>query len=110
MDHDAWENQIISSFERREGKTTKKPDNDTKGMSESDKWTLAVGVRRTLLAFLTLLLFVASVAGFVGVAYVRGYLAVLLFFASVLGTIGAVIFIYAQGITNSTDESKGESK
>ena len=120
MDHDAWENQIIQSFERREGKPTRKPDNDKpvmsesvndkKGMSESDKWTVAVGLRRTLLAFLTLLLFAASAVGFVAVASARGYMAVLLFFASTLGMLGAFIFVYAQGITNTTKESQGESK
>lgn len=113
MDHNAWENQILETFERREAEAAKavamtKPN---QVITKTDAKTVAVGIKRTLLALLTILFLGAAVYGFVAVASASGYIAVLLFFASVLGLIASYILLYAQGITNVVPkESKGENK
>lgn len=113
MDHEAWENQMIESFDRREEETPKKTVKSTWSMvmSKDDARTVVRGLKRTLLALLTILVFVASIAGFIAAATQPGYKAVGLFFASILGIVGGFILLYAQGITGKKDaESQGESK
>lgn len=113
MTHDAWENEMLETFERREeeaAKTTGKV-KQNQAMGKTDARTVIVGIRRTLLALATILLLAASIFGFITVASAHGYLAVLLFFVSILGLIASYILLYAQGITKVvSQESKGESK
>jgi hypothetical protein len=113
MDHEAWEDKLLETFERREEEAAKAAGKVKKNqvMSKTDARTVIVGIRRTLLAFVTLLLLGASVLGFVAVASAHGYLAVLLFFVSILGLFASFTLLYAQGITNvASKESQGESK
>lgn len=112
MKHDAWENEMLETFERREEEAAKTADQVKKPVkSKAGSRTVFIGLRRTMLALLTIMLFAATICGFVTVAHARGYLAVLLFFVSVLGLVSSYILLYAQGITNvMPKESKGESK
>ncbi len=112
MDHEAWENEMIESFERREESSKKTGKADWKMVvTKTDTTAVAIGLKRTLLALLTLLTFGVSVFGFVTVASLQGYLAVGVFFASILGFVIAFILLYAQGITKvKTAESQGETK
>ena len=113
MDHDAWEDKILETFERREEEAAKAAGKVKKNqvMGKTDAQTVIVGIRRTLLAFMTILLLAASVIGFIAVASAHGYLAVLLFFISILGLFASFILLYAQGITSvAPKESQGEGK
>ena len=113
MDHEAWEDKILETFERREEEAAKATVKVKKNqvMGKTDARTIIVGIRRTLLAFMTILLLAAAVLGFIAVASAHGYLAVLLFFVSILGLFASFILLYAQGITNvAPKESQGESK
>lgn len=112
MDHEAWENEMIESFNRGDETQTKtKKDKWSMVMNKNDARTVAIGLKRTLLALLTLMMLAASIFGFIVVASLHGYVAVGIFFASVLGTVIAFILLYAQGITKQkVVESQGESK
>ena len=79
--------------------------------NKNDKRILARGVRRTILALVTAMMFAMSVFCLVEVATARGYLAVFLFFAAIVTMALAFVLLYAQGILQkTTQESKGESK
>ncbi len=78
-------------------------------VTKTDTRAISIGLKRTLLALMTLMTFGIAVFGFIRTASSSGYAAVVLFFASVLVMIVSFIFLYAQGITNKTQgESKGE--
>jgi hypothetical protein len=78
-------------------------------VTKTDTRAISIGLKRTLLALMTLMTFGIAVFGFIRTASSSGYAAVVLFFASVLVMIVSFIFLYAQGITNKTqEESKGE--
>ena len=99
-------------FERLEEVTKKTGKANWKMVvTKTDTKAVAIGLKRTLLALLTLLTFGVSVFGFIATATASGYAAVGLFFASILLMIFSFILLYAQGITKKTqEESKGESK
>ena len=77
-------------------------------MNKIDTQILTRGLKRMLLALLTGAMFTLSVWGLIEVAFAPGYLAVLLFFASVTIFGGALLLLYAQGITRV--ESQGENE
>jgi uncharacterized membrane protein YphA (DoxX/SURF4 family) len=98
-------------FERLGEETPKKTGKANWKMvvTKTDTKAVAIGLKRTLLALMTLMTFGVAVFGFIRTASSYGYAAVVLFFASVLVMIVSFIFLYAQGITNKTsEESKGE--
>ena len=100
-------------FERREEETPKKTGKANWKMvvTKTDTKTVAIGLKRTLIALLTLLTFGVSVFGFIVTATASGYAAVGMFFASILLMNFSFILLYAQGITKKApEESKGESE
>lgn len=111
MDHDVWEDSLLETFERREEAKSSSNVRKIQFMNKADTRTVVVGLKRTLLALLTILMFAATILGFVVVASAHGYMAVLLFFASILGLIVSYILLYAQGIVSARiQESKGDNK
>jgi hypothetical protein len=112
MDHEAYENQMIEAVNRNaEDKTgTHESAVPTKRLlfTKTDARTLKRGIKRTVLALLTAILFALSVYSFIAVASVTGYRAVGLFFVAIMMLIMAFILLYAQGITFM--ESRGDHK
>jgi hypothetical protein len=115
MDHEAYENEMIDSVNRHADEkdlyadafestvTTKKS-----VFAKTDAKALKLGLKRTLLAIFTALLFALAVFCFILVATAKGYWAVMLFFAALAFMGCGYIFLYAQGITNAG--SKGDNK
>ena len=109
MDHDVYESHMIDTINRHSGESVNEPVKAKQSIvDKNDARTVAVGLKRTLLALVTAAIIVGSVIGFIAVAEATGYIAVLLFFASILGLLGAFVLLYAQGITRI--ESRGENK
>ena len=111
MDHEAYEKQMIDTINRNAEEKSKKVEvctSNSKVITTADKTTLKRGLKRTILALLTAIMFGFSVTGFITVATAPGYLAVLLFIGSLAALGGAFILLYAQGIVNA--ESKGDHK
>ena len=77
-------------------------------MNKNDARVVVTGLKRTLLALLTAVVFALSVCSFIGVASAPGYFAVVLFFIAIIELVASFILLYAQGIIRV--ESKGESK
>ena len=69
-------------------------------MSKTNGKILKRGLKRIALALLTTASFVLAVAGFIGVAFVPGYLAVLLFLVSVFVLAIAFTMLYGYGMNN----------
>ena len=121
MDHEEYERQMIdmvnqnaeeksnlSNINSFENKATKKM---FSLLNRNDKRILVLGLRRTLLALLTTIVFAISVCCFIAVAMAQGYLAVVLFFAALMTMGFAFVLLYAQGILHKIpQESKGEIK
>ncbi len=115
MDHEAYENEMIDRVNRHADEkdlyadafestvTTKKS-----MFAKTDVKTLKLGLKRTMLAVFTAVLFALALFCFVLVATARGYWAVILFFAALVFMVGGYIFLYAQGITQVG--SKGDNK
>lgn len=116
MDHEAYEKQMIESVNRNAEEASKPLDVGTSEKVNSvvgkrDTSILKRGLKRTLLALVTVGLFAISACGFFKTATTPGYLAVLLFLLSVFEMMAAVTLLYTQGITNTMHtESKGETK
>ena len=94
MDHEAYERHMIDTVNRHaeaapEPVVTKR----------RDARIIASGLKRTVLALLTMVMLTIAVIGYISVASVHGYWAVLVFFSSTLALFGSFIFLYAQGIT-----------
>ena len=108
MDYEAYERQMIDGVNHNAEKKSKQfniggPENkvSTKMISlfnKNDKRILVRGLKRTLLALLTAMMFALSVCCFVAVATTPGYLAVILFFAALMTMGCAFVLLYAQGI------------
>jgi hypothetical protein len=104
MDHEAYERAMRDVINKHAAAA--KGSNTVSGIG---KRMLVIGLRRTLLALLTVATFALAVIGLIEVAFVKGYLAVLLFFASIVVLVCAYILLCAQGITYKIpQESKGE--
>lgn len=115
MDHEAYENEMIDGVNRHADEkdlyadafestvTTKKS-----VFAKTDVKALKLGLKRTMLAILTALLFALAVLCFVVVATAKGYWAVMLFFCALIFLVCGYIFLYAQGITRVG--SKGDNK
>lgn len=110
MNHEAWENDMIDTFGQRNQESTQKTQEKKRVriMSKEDSAALVVGLKRTLLALITIVLFAASILGFIAVAYMHGYAAVGTFFGSILTSLATFTFLFAQGITPTRKESAGE--
>lgn len=115
MDHEAFEKEMIDTVNRHSGEwdqvtfdceTTDAPKSSK--VKSADLKTLWLGLKRTMLALFTALLFGLSVFAFIEVATATGYWAVALFFAGIVMLVWTVILLYAQGIINVG--SRGESK
>ena len=107
MDHKAYEDQMIETINRH-GEAAGKEAAKVQVITGSDSGAIVRGLKRTLLALLTAVLFVVSIIGLIVVASTPGYLAVLLFFASVFAMLCSTVLLYAQGIAHS--ERQGEGK
>ena len=79
-------------------------------MNKTDVNALKRGLRRMVIALLTVVTFVVSLLGFIAVAMVPGYLAVLAFFVSVFAAGFSFVLLYAQGtVRKKPTESQGET-
>jgi hypothetical protein len=67
-------------------------------MNKNDMSILKRGLRRTVLALVTEIVFALTVFDLVLTARAPGYLAVLLFLASILLAVATVVLLYAQGL------------
>lgn len=67
-------------------------------MNKNDMSILKRGLRRTVLALITEIVFALTVFDLVLTARAPGYLAVLLFLASILLAVATVVLLYAQGL------------
>lgn len=113
MDHDAYENQMIDGVNRHaeewnelSGELESTPDAKKSVFRNKDAKTLMIGLRRTAIALLTIILFSLSIFCFISVATATGYWAVALFISAIVLMIWAIVFLYAQGIIHV--ESKGD--
>ena len=80
-------------------------------MNKSNVKTLKIGLRRVVVALITMLTFTVAAAGFVAVAFLKSYLAVLVFNVSLVVLFIAFAMLYGQGLSPKTyTESKGEKK
>jgi hypothetical protein len=106
MDHEAYERAMRDVINKHA--ETAQGGNTVNGIG---KRVVTIGLKRTLLALLTVATFVLAVIGLIAVAFVKGYLAVLLFFISIVALVCSYTLLCAQGITDKlASESKGESK
>ena len=114
MNHDEYERQMIdmvnhNAKEKKTGlyeNTAKK-----KVFTAADFRALRIGIRRTLLALVTAIVFALSIYDFIAVTTVSGYWAVLLFVCAIMLLGLSFLLLYAQGILSKTQqESKGEIK
>ncbi len=116
MEHDAYENQMIdlvnrNAKEKKSGLYETTTTVKKRIFTKTDVSTLRRGLRRTLLALLTALIFALSIFCFITVATETGYLAVFLFLAAIVFMGFAFILLYAQGILHTmSQESNGEIK
>lgn len=110
MNHEAWENDMIDTFDQRNQESTQNSQEKKRVriLSKEDSAALVIGLKRTLLALITIALFAASVAAFIGVAYMGGYAAVGMFFAAILTSIATFTMLFAQGVAPTSKESAGE--
>lgn len=109
MNHEAWENDMIDTFGQRNQEPTQNSQKKrVRILSKEDSAALVTGLKRTLLALITIALFAASVAAFIGVAYMGGYAAVGMFFAAILTSIATFTMLFAQGVAPTSKESAGE--
>lgn len=109
MDHEAYERNMFDSINQHAAEDKKKPKTfvDNKAVVRA---VLIRGLKRTLLALLTIATFALAVIGLIAVAFVKGYLAVLLFFISIVALVCSYTLLCAQGITDKLfSESKGEN-
>ena len=104
MDHEAFEKEMIDHVNRNaEEKHHKEP-----VITKNDKYALTRGLKHILISLITVVMFAASVSGFIVTAIVPGYLAVTAFIASIAAAVATFILVYAQGIIRT--ENRGESK
>ena len=115
MDHETYENQMIDSINRHaeeKNRCTGTSENTIKAkrrvFTKTDVNTLKRGLKRTMIALLTTVLFGLSVFSFIAAATATGYWAVILFFSAIVLLGWTFVFLYAQGVTDA--ESKGDSK
>ena len=112
MDHKAYEKEMINTINHR-GESTKEPTkaNWSLVMNKNDGRIVTRGLKRTVLALLTVALFTLGVIGLILTASTPGYLAVLMFLVSIVEMLIALVLLYAQGINHRNHkESTGESK
>ena len=95
MDHEAYEKHMIDTVNRHAEEAAPEP----VVVKRRDAHVIARGLKRTVLALLTMVMLTVAVIGYIAVASAHGYWAVLVFFASTLALIGSFTFLYAQGIT-----------
>lgn len=106
MNHEAYERTMMDAINKHAAAAK-----GAKAVSRLDRRVVTIGLKRTLLALLTVATFALAVMGLIAVAFVKGYLAVLLFFVSIVALVCTYTLVYAQGITYKIpQESKGESK
>lgn len=112
MDHEEYENQMIDGVNRHAEERAGTYESATvakkRVFTKTDARALRQGLKRTVLALFTAVLFALSVYGFIAVATVTGYWAVGLFLSAIVVMGSAFILLYAQGITHV--ESKGDKK
>jgi fatty acid desaturase len=108
MDHNAYENEMIDTINRHAEEKSRQATAVKRVFTKTDTRTLRQGLKRTLIAILTAVLFALSVYNFIAVATATGYWAVILFFSAIVLLVWAFILLYAQGITHV--ESKGDNK
>ena len=111
MDHKAFENEMIDAVNRNaeaRSKRVRTAAPESKVFTKKDVAFLKIGLKRTGIALLTIVLIAMAVAGFIATATATGYWAVILFLLSVVISILAFIFLYAQGIVLANN--RGESK
>lgn len=99
MDHEAYEKQMIDGVNRHAEVSSVETSTVDSTLNESDVRTIGRGLRRLVLAVLTVFLFSASVYFFVTVGTLTGYWAVLRFLLAIWAMFAAVVFLYALGIT-----------
>lgn len=116
MDHEAFEKEMIdgvnrNAAEKRAAAPEKTVVAKERLFTRSDAVALKRGLKRMMIALLTVVLFGIAVFGFIVTAISPGYLAVLLFIASIVALIFAFVFLYAQGLTRKPHvESQGDDK
>jgi fatty acid desaturase len=108
MDHEAYENEMIDTINRHAEEKSRQTTAAKRVFTKTDARTLRQGIKRTLIAILTAVLFALSVCCFIAVAFAAGYWAVIVFFSAIVLLGLAFILLYAQGITHV--ESKGDNK
>ena len=103
MDHNAYEKQMIDHVNRNaEEKNHKEP-----VITKADKYALTRGLKHILHSLITVVMFAASVSGFIVTAIVPGYLAVAAFIASIAAAVATFILVYAQGLTGTVNRGEG---
>ena len=107
MDHESYERNMFNSINQHAADAQKNPSYSAR---KALGRVVVRGLKRTLLALLTVGTFAIAVISLIGVATAPGYLAVLLFFLALLELLCSYILLYAQGIIhNRMLESKGEN-
>ena len=113
MDHETFENEMIETVNQHGDSViyTETQEKSSPVTKKNDARIVFTGLKRTLVALMTVAFFALAVLGFIAVAKMQGYMAVLVFFASVVSLLGSFTFLYAQGIvTKILPESKGDDK
>lgn len=108
MDHEAYEKQMIDIVNRHSEEFSEETCTVDSTLTESDAQTMSRGIKRIVVAALTVFVFVVSVHFFAAVATATGYWAVVLFFVAIWLMLAAVVLMYALGIDNV--RSRGDSK
>ena len=107
MDHEAYENEMIDAVNRHAEEKSQRTitwDSPVPEMrspvDKKDTEILKRGIRRTVLALVTALVFALAVFSFIATATAPGYLAVFLFITGLATLACVLVLLYAQGIIN----------
>ena len=98
MDHEAYERNMFDSINQHAAEA-KEP--TTFSAKKALGRIVVRGLKRTVLALLTVGMFALAVISLITVAKAPGYMAVLLFFLAILELLCTYILLYAQGIVNN---------
>ena len=108
MNHDTYEKEMIDGINRHaEEKSQQTIIHSSKvttaknGSAKTDFEALKRGLKRTVLALLTAILFGLSVFAFIATATATGYWAVVLFLSAIVLMFWAFVLLYAQGVVRT---------
>lgn len=108
MDHESYESKMIDGVNRHAEEKGKRIGKVKRVFTKADVSTLKRGLKRTVIAIITEIIFGLSVFSFIAAATASGYWAVILFLAAIVLLVWSFIFLYAQGVADG--ESQGDSK